>query len=94
MKEKEKKEQKEYEYIILSLRAKELNSKIEAKPGKGDVQVITWKIITVGEYIGPRLLKSILEEFRNNIFDMENINLLIGRSSPVKSLNLYKWLSN
>ena len=44
--------------MILSLKVKELNSKIEAKPCKGDVQVITWKIITVGEYLGPRTFRT------------------------------------
>ena len=36
----EKKEQKEYEQKILKLRSKELNSKLELKEGKGEVQVL------------------------------------------------------
>ena len=39
----EKKEQKEYEQQILKLRSKELNSKLEFKEGKGEVQVLQWK---------------------------------------------------
>ena len=47
-----KKNQKEYEQKILSLRAKEIDSKLEVKSGEGEVQALKWKRITVGEFIG------------------------------------------
>ena len=89
-----KKEQKDYELKILELRARELNSKLEPKEGKGEVQVLTWKGTTIGEYVGPGLLGPVLEKFRSNRFDFEQINRLLEKAVPVKSLNLYKGLSN
>ena len=51
-KRRRKKNQKEYEQKILSLRAKEIDSKLEVKSGEGEVQALKWKRITVDEYIG------------------------------------------
>ena len=97
-KRKKKKELKELEKKILSLRAKEPNSKMESKNRKGEVQVITWKGITIGEYTGPGLLGPTLEKFRKDRFDFEQINGLLDKASPVKSLQLYNgrssWCSN
>ncbi len=93
-KRKKKKEHKELQKKILRLRSKGLNSKFEPKNGKGEVQVITWKGITIGEYKGPGLLGPSLEKFRKGRFDFEQINRLLDKASPVKSLQLYKGLSS
>lgn len=53
--------------------------KLEAKPGKWDVQVIIWKGITVAEYIGPGLLGPTIEKFLLNMFDMQQINQLLKK---------------
>ena len=90
----EKKEQKEYEQKILKLRSKELNSKLKLKEGKGEVQVLQWKGKTVGEYIGPGLIGPTLNNFRHNLFDLEQIQRLVEKATPAKSLNLYKGYSN
>ena len=67
-KRKKKKEHKELQKKILRLSSKGLNSKFEPKNGKGEVQVITWKGITIGEYKGPGLLGTSLEKFRKGRF--------------------------
>ena len=90
----EKKEQKEYEQKILKLRSKELNSKLEFKEGKGEVQVLQWKGKTVGEYIVPGIIGPILDKFRHNLFDLEQIHRLVEKATPAKSLNLYSGYSN
>ena len=90
----EKKEQKEYEQKIIKLRAKELNSKFELKEGKGEVQVLLLKGKTVGEYINPGLIGPTLNNFRHNLFDLEQIQRLVEKATPAKSLNLYKGFSN
>ena len=72
----EKKEQKEYEQKILKLRLKELNSKLELKEEKGEVQVLQWKGKIVREYIGPGLIGPILDKFRHNLFDLEQIQCM------------------
>ena len=89
-----KKEQKEYEQKILKLRSKELNSKFELKEGKGEVQVLQWKGKTIGEYIGPGLIGPTINKFRHNLFDLEQIQRLVEKAIPAKSLNLYSGLSN
>ena len=92
--ERKKKEQKEYEQKILLLRSKKLNSKLELKEGKGEVQVLQWKGKTVGENIGPALIGPILDKFRHNLFDLEQIQRLVEKATPAKSLNLYSGFSN
>ena len=94
MNREKKKEQKQYEKKILQLRVKELNSKYEKKEGKGEVQVLQWKGNTIGEYQGPGLIGPILEKFRRNLFDLDQINRLLEKAGPVKSLNLYRGMSN
>ena len=93
-KREQKMEQKQYEKKILEIRIKELNSKLEEKEGKGEVQVLQWKGKTIGEYKGPGLIRPILEKFRRNLFDFEQINRLLDKATPVKSLNLYRGFSN
>ena len=90
----EKKEQKEYEQKILKLRSKELNSKLELKEGKGEVQVLQWKGKTVGEYIGPGLIGPTLNNFRHSLFYLEQIQRLFEKATPANSLNLYSGFSN
>ena len=53
-----------------------------------------WKGKTIGEYKGPGLIRPILDKFRSNLFDLEQINRLLDKATPVKSLNLYRGLSN
>ena len=89
-----KKEQKEYEQKILKLRSKELNSKFELKEGKGEVQVLQWKGKTVGEYICPGLIGPTLNNFRHNLFDLEQIQRLVEKATPTKRLNLQGGLVN
>ena len=79
-----KKEQKEYEQKILKLRSKELNSKFELKEGKGEVQVLQWKGKTFGEYIDPGLIRPTLNNFRHNLFDLEQIQRLVEKATPRK----------
>ena len=93
-KRKLKKEQKELEEKILMLRGKELNSKLEPKNGKGELQVLTWKGISIGEYKGPGLLGPTLEKFWESRFDYEQINRLLDKEKKKKSLQLFKGLSN
>ena len=93
-KRKEKQEQKEYEIKIQNLRAKELGAKLENKNEKGDTQVLTWNGKTIGKYTGPGLLGPTIDKFRSNRFEIEQINRLLEKAVPVKSLNLYKGLSN
>ena len=93
-KREEKMEQKQYEKKILEVRIKELNSKLEEKEGKGEVQVLQWNGNTIGEYKGPGLIGPILEKFRRNLFDFDQINWLIDKATPVKSLNPYRGFSN
>ena len=93
-KRKEKQEQKEYEIKILNLRAKELGAKLENKKEKGDIQVLTWNGKSIGRYTGPGLLGPTIDKFRSNRFELEQINRLLEKAVPVKSLNLYKGLSN
>ena len=68
-KREEKMEQKQYEKKILEVRIKELNSKLEEKEGKGEVQVLQWKGNTIGEYKGSGLIGPILVKFRRSLFD-------------------------
>ena len=93
-KRKEKQEQKEYEKKILNLRAKELGAKLENKKEKGDIQVLTWNGKSIGRYTGPGLLGPTIDKFRSNRFELEQINRLLEKAVPVRSLNLYKGLSN
>ena len=83
-KRKEKMEQKQYEKKILDLGIEELYSKLEEKEGKGEVQVLQWKGNTIGEYKSPGLIGPILEKFRRNLFDFEQINRLFEKATPVK----------
>ena len=53
-----------------------------------------WKGNTIGEYQGPGLIGPILEKFRRNLFDLDQINRLLEKAGPVKSLNLYRGMSN
>ena len=71
-----------------------VNSKLEPKNGKGEVQVITWKGITIGEYAGHGLLGHTLEKFRKGRFDFGQIKRLLDKASSVKSLQLYNELLN
>ena len=64
------------------------------KEGKGEVQVLQWKGNTIGEYQGPGLIGPILEKFRRNLFDLDQINRLLEKAGPVKCLNLYRGMSN
>ena len=79
---------------ILDLRAKELGAKLENKKEKGDIQVLTWNGKSIGRYTGPGLLGQTIDKFRNSPFELEQLNRLLEKAVPVRSLNLYKGLSN
>ena len=68
-KRKKKKEKKEYEQKI-STQRKELDSKLEVKSWKGEIQVLTWKRIIL-EFTGPRTIGSTIDKFLHKMFDME-----------------------
>ena len=53
-----------------------------------------WKGNTIGEYQGPGLIGPILEKFRRNLFDLDQINRLLEKAGPVKCLNLYRGMTN
>ena len=80
-------------HVPLILRAKELGAKLENKKEKGDIQVLTWNGKSIGRYTGPGLLGQTIDKFRNS-FELEQLNRLLEKAVPVRSLNLYKGLSN
>ena len=68
--------------------------KLENKKEKGDIQVLIENGKSIGRYTGPGLLGPTIDKFRSNRFEIEQINRLLEKAVTVKSLNLYKGLSN
>lgn len=88
IKRKEKLEQKQYEKKI------ELDSRMEKKEGRSDAQILTRKGHSIGEYIGPGLIGLVIDNFRRNRFDLDQIFRLLDKITQVKALNLCKGMSN
>ena len=54
----------------MSLRAKEIDSKLEVKLGEREVQVLTWKRIVL-EFTGSRTIGSTIEKCQNVLYEIE-----------------------
>ena len=79
---KEQIKQKELEKKIFTQRAKELSIEL-VKTEKGDVSKALWKGRILGDYIGGVPMNPIIENFRHDWYDWNQINLLVGRAFPI-----------
>ena len=93
METKEKKEQKEMEIKVFQKRANELKVQME-KTEKGDVPMLKWKDLTIGEYTGSLHINEVIRKFQLNKYNWQKINLLVERAAPYKNFTIYPGLTN
>ena len=93
METKEKKEQKEMEIKVFQKRANELKVQME-KTEKGDVPMLKWKDLTIGEYTGSLHFNEVIRKFQLNKYNWQKIDLLVERSALYKNFIIYPHLIN
>ena len=88
-----KKNQEELEKKIFLKRAKELEFKM-ANTEKGEACLALWKGKTVGVFKGALPIEPIIDNFRQERYSWNKINLLVEKAAPLKEFTLYQGLTN
>ena len=91
--EKLKKEQKILEKKIAELRSSYMTFFLD-KTQKGEVFKAKWKDLVIGDYIGPGLPTTAIENIQKHRYKFEYLNVLLEKDIPIKRLTLYDSLSN
>lgn len=88
-----KQKQKELEEKIIRYRALYMDTFLK-ETDKGQKYFLKWKNVELGEYIGSGLPQTVIENFKKDRYDFKNLNVLVKKFSPIKSITLYKGFSN
>ena len=74
-------------------RAEKLEYELKKGPS-GEVWMVKWNGIELGEYYGPGLLSPTISKFRQGDFNQKFIFYLVEKSAPYRNFQLYDGLSH